>query len=345
MSYFHGDEDAPRYIAINRSLEALGTKTLHNPEFYPFAVAREAAEFAIAQANPKQIPKKRMVPTALKVANEVAGTYDEISLKNWFAFSEPAQDMAWRGFSDADILSAAINTSVNTYVRTTGYLISELTEIQPSSILKVQENYNQYADTSVNEQLHQKIIGQVFEDVIAQGLKQNSALPFMHAANNQNAALVEGKTLGWCASALHAAGVAYDMAQKRGEEAAYFAREEFEGKRSNTKWQDLKKLGKRIIKSYREGAPVAMSDMEDMTKGIDGLKNLLRSVEKTMNDPHYKQTHERSRPKPKTPAASLRATMPSPIPAAPLPGPGLGTSGTAYPPAQQDARTTDDSQQ
>ena len=255
----------------------------------------------LGQTNSTQITRKKVIPAALKIASDVAGTFDEIQLKNWIGFVEPAQDMAWRGLKENDILGAAINTSPNTYIRAIGYMISETLKIKPASALLVQETYSLFADNQFNEQIHKRIIGEIFEDVIAQGLKQNSHVPFLALAYEQNESLTEGKIIGWCASALYDAGAAYEKAKGKGADPLLYAREEFECKRDNTKWNDLRKLGKRIIQSHRQGATVSMEDLKNLSKGIEGLKNLIKSVEKTLTDSHYRQKkHEHDWPKPKT---------------------------------------------
>src|SRR5690606_35111349 len=102
----------------------------------------EATEFALAKTDPRNLPRKKLVPTALKMAHEIGLAFDEIALKSWLAFAEPAQDMAWRGYSEAEIISAAVNTSPNTYVRTIGYLIAELAGITPTPPAEIRETYS-----------------------------------------------------------------------------------------------------------------------------------------------------------------------------------------------------------
>ena len=330
MSSFNRDKESTRRLGLNRGTAALHTRSLYSPEYYPYVIAMEAAEFAIGQINAENISKKRKIPMALKIAYEVGYTFDEINLKHWLAFAEPAQDMAWRGFKEEEIVSAAINTSQNTYIRAIGYLVSELAAIEPASILHIRENYSPFADNEFNENLHDKIVDQIFQDVIAQGLKQNSSVPFVTMANQQNNALTEGKTIGWCASALQAAGAAYDSAKRDGAEPEELARAEFQSKRVKTRWEDLKELGKRIIRQQRQGHNITMSDVKELSHDMKHMKNLEQSLEKTMEDPHYQQklaaANELSAiPRQPAPAASLRAApAAAPIAAQNLSMPGLG---------------------
>lgn len=347
ISSFHRDKEAVRRTALTRGLSALNTRSLYSPEYYPYVIALEATEYALNQIDPKTLSKKKVVPAALKVAREVGMTFDEITLKHWLAFAEPAQDMAWRGYNSAEILSSAINTSPNTYVRAIGYLISELAAIEPVSIVEIRETYSPYADDEFNEKLHNKVIDQIYQDIIAQGLKQNSALPFLNMANQQNHALTEGKVTGWCASALHAAGQAYESAKASGAEPEHHAAREFASRRQNTAWGDLKELGKRVIRSHRQGSPVTVSDLKDLSKDIEGLKALRQSVEKTAADPQFRHqlaAANELRPDPgmapMAPAPVLAASPRTPAYAASVPGLGGGSRLAATRPAQRQAEET-----
>jgi len=355
ISALHRDKEAVRRTALTRGINALHTKSLYSPEFYPYVIALEAAEFALGQINASQIPKKKLIPVALKVAREVGMTFDEITLKNWLAFAEPAQDMAWRGYSEAEILSAAINTSPNTYVRAIGYLISELTSIVPAPIAEIRETYSPFADNVFNEKLHNKMVDQIYQDIIAQGLKQDSATPFVQMANQQNNALTEGRIMGWCASALQAAGSAFDSAKRNGQKPEQFATREFDAGRNNTNWNDLDELGKRVIKSHRDGDPVTMSDIKELSGDIATLVALRQSVEKTLADPHYRhqiaavnELHAvpKMAPEMTTPAPVLTATPAAPVHAISIPG--LGGSkkvAAAQTAVQQKKKTQDEGKQ
>ncbi len=289
MTTFHRDSDAIKRTGQERGLNALHTRSMHAPEYYPYLIAMEATRYARKEIDLKKLPRKRLVPTALTVAKDVAMTFDEIALKNWFAFSESAQDMAWRGYKEAEILSAAINTSPNTYVRAIGYQIAEICSIEPASIVDIRESYSPYADDEFNEKLHNKIIDSIYQDIIAQDLKQNSGMPFLNMANKQNMDLTEGKIVGWCAPSLQAAGNAFDHARQNGGAPEEHVAREFAINRRHTGWDDIKELGQRIIKTHRTGKTVTLSDLKDLSKDIENLKALRQSVEKTLSDPQYKQ--------------------------------------------------------
>ncbi|MCB9991065.1 MAG: hypothetical protein H6867_06760 [Rhodospirillales bacterium] len=349
MSAFNRDKAGIRDIALKRGTAALHTRSLYSPEYFPYVIAMEATEYALDQIDTINISKKRKIHSALKIAHHVGMSFDEINLKSWLAFAEPAQDMAWRGFSEPEIVSAAINTSQNTFIRAIGYLIAELAKITPAPILQIRENYSPFADNDFNESLHEKVVDQIFQDVIAQGIKQNSAAPFMTMANQQNNALTEGKTLGWCASALHAAGKAYLSSDRNSDTIETVVREEFRSKREKTQWDDLKDLGKKIVRYQREGHLVTMSDVRELAQDIKALEHLQESLTKTMEDPHYQyklaaanELANTAAHAPKGPA--LAAATPKAGPSIPAAGfgftaPGLGGGQRAIPPATQQTQT------
>lgn len=342
ISTFHRDQDAPRKLALLRGRGALYTRSLFSPEYFPYIVSYDAAAYAIAQADPQHITRKKFVPAALRIAHDVGRTFDEITLKSWLSFAEPSQDMAWRGYSAEEILGAAINTSPNTAVRTVGYMISELCAIRPASILKIKENYSPFAEDSANETLHQTMVDHIYRDVVAQGLSQNSGLPFLRMANMQNSALTEGKIMGWCAGALQAAGMAFDSARHTGEEPELTATREFMSKKQATPWDDLGELGRRVIRSKRTGHNVAMEDLQTLCRDIEGLKQLRQSVERTMSDPQFqpKTPAPRAEPAvaPKGPAPKAAPAPHTPAPAGPSMG-GMGPRAVPMSPVRQ-VRTT-----
>src|SRR5690606_11737389 len=105
------DYEAIRKLAHMRGLNALVRRSGHTPEYFPFIIAMEATEFAAQQLRRRNLSKKKLLPAALQAAHEIGKTFDDILLRQWLGFSQPAQDMAWRGFEKDEILSAAINTS------------------------------------------------------------------------------------------------------------------------------------------------------------------------------------------------------------------------------------------
>ena len=346
MGVFHRDRDAAQRISKTRSENTIATRALYSPEFSPFPIALDATVFAIDKADPKNISKKRMISEAQKITSKVGQIYGSNSVTNWIKFCEPAQDMAWRNFSDEEILGAAIHTSPDTYVRATGYLVAEQTGTSPASVLDIRESYSPFADDEFNSNIHDRVIDQTFNDIIAQVARSHSASPLFELAHQQNEALTNGHILGWCASALQAAGVAVLSGIEQGEKSPEdLAAERFRDQRNHTNWEELSLLGKNIIKSQRSGQPVTMRDIDDLAKDIAGLKALRASVQNTLEAPEYTQQLAAVSELDSVPAqmigmeAAPSVTKPAPVAAQPIVAPGLG--GTSKPIKQNTAQESE----
>lgn len=338
LSYLNGDKDAALRTARARSMGALSTRSLHSPEFYPFAIAKEALDYALKKIASQNIPKKSHISTALKIANEVGMAFDEQSLVNWLSFSEPAQDMAWRGYPREKILSAAINTSPDTQVRALGCLVSEVSGIAPTPFIEIQETYSPYADDKFNAKLHETSVDCVFEDIIAQCLDTNSPDPFLSMANMQNELLTEGHSVGWCASALQAAARGFEYAAHNGNEPSQLARREFDTERHKTAWGSLRDLGRKIVDQQRHGHIVTMGSVQKLCDDIKDADAIQKSVAATIADPSYRRKMAatkglapRMEPQPAGPAliAGLDLSGPRLTAAPPVPGGKTATIRTA----------------
>ena len=328
------DRDAIHDIGRLRALNTLGTRSAHMPEFYPYAIAMEAAEFAFSEIGKKQPSKRMVIPAALKLAHEIDRSIDPESLMNWFSFCEPAQDMAWRGFSKEDILSAAINTSPDTFVRSTGHLIKEITALAPTPFLNISAIYSPFADDAINEKLHDKLIEQIFEDVIAKGISLHSPDPFIKLANKQNEELSEGRMMGWCAGALQAAARALERSTEGDRQTEQLIRKEFKESRNNTDWDTLNNLGTRIVKHQRDGEIITLSRLSEIAGEDKSSRAIQAAVQTTINDPEYQNkleylnvpTPHSLAPRGPAPSAAPRISAPGPR----IPGPfipGMGGSG------------------
>lgn len=345
------DYEAIRRIAISRGENSLMRIPGHTPEYYPFAIAMEAAEYATQNLRKRNLSRKKLLPAALQAAREIGLTFDEMLLRQWIGFSQPAQDMAWRGFDKNEILSAAINTSPITHIRATGYMISEIIEVPPASILNINKSYSPFADDKFNEKLHHKLVNKIFEDVIAEGLKRNSSDPFTETAERQNQQMTEGIVIGWCAAALQAAARGFETALANGSQPAIAARREFENEREKTAWQTLRDLGKKIIRQTRGGEAVTLSTLAELTNDTSANAAIRRSVQATLKAPGYQQRlsavselHNHPSmvrgPAPRAAQKLRAAPAAAPVNAAGLTPPALGGGGATRPQQKQAAAST-----
>lgn len=287
MCSFKKDIGAIKAMAKLRGNASMERITYNCPENFPFPIAIDTVEELFSKFNFDRCPKKQRLKSALKLAHQISLAYDQEALIQWPAFCEPAQDMTWRGMDKSRIIAAALNTSSNTHVRTIAYILEEVLEITPSPIEKIHDTYSPFADLRLNEKLHNKIIDTICQDVIAQGISQNSAMPMIKKANEQNTELTFGQTLGWCASALQAAARAFDAAKKNGTDAPAAAKQEFLEQRERVSWADIERVGQRVIKKQRAGQNVTLSEVRKLSEDIKSLESLKKSVEKTISDPAY----------------------------------------------------------
>ncbi|NCC22891.1 MAG: hypothetical protein EOM26_10590 [Alphaproteobacteria bacterium] len=336
MMAMQGEKDAIAKLARERSLRALTPNAGYRAEDYPYIIAMEAAQFAYRAASKNPSAKVRMVHTALQISEEVGQTFEEASIRQWWAFSQPAQDMAWRGYRMEEILGAAVNTSDDPYVRATGLLIYEVTGVMPSSSANLAGVYNAYADAELSARCHNEAVEEVFEGIVAQGVFENSGNPFLAAANEQNHRLTEGKIFGWCASALQAAAGAFESALADGSSPSQAARKEFEQERSKTDWDTIKKLGDKIIEQRRFGYAVTFTDLLELCRQMPEFTPVRNSLENTIKDPSFQRKLEAAADlaaepslAPSSPHAAPK-TAPRAAPGGPqfaTPAPGLGGNG------------------
>ncbi len=358
MMEFRGHKGYAHTLAEQRTLESLTTTAGHSPEDYPFPLAIESTEFALESL--KKWPKNpsNKLKQAYSVSKHVGRVFDEDSIQQWWDFSSAAQEMAWKKISKEAILGAATNTSDNPFIKATGLLLSNISGITPSESYELEKTYNAFISSHTNKERHLSTIDERFEAIMEQGLKEESNAPFIKEANHQNDNLRNGVILGWCASALHAAGNAFEGAIKLEKIPEHAARLEFEGRKGETKWEELHKLSGKIQNQQRDGYAVTLTDIATLCEKSLGLSSVLSSIEKTLKDPsHISRFSEEpnfalARLGPSTPQAAPKVSPPVAAPAMAPPTPGLGSRATVrrpvtkqQTPPQTNSKTEKDDQQ
>ncbi len=336
MCALEGEQDAMGNLARQRSTDSVTPVQARRAEDYPFPIALEPAQFAYNALTAIKPSKEKFMHFAQRVALEVGRTFEDASIREWWAFSEPAQDMAWRNYPADHILGCAAFTCEDPLVRSTAHLVSDITGIAPEDVLKSGTSYNAFARNNQNQILHREIAEKTFEDAIARGVMEESGRPLITAANEQNENLTEGIILGWCANALQAAGRAFENALVTGISPAQAARMEFMGTKDIPTWDSLKKMGDDIIDQKRKGFGVTMGNIAEIGNSNPEFAPVLNSLRVTMKDPDYVRKLEAANdlatrptiapagPAPKGPAPKEPAPAPAFIPAAPAPGLGGG---------------------
>lgn len=287
MSGLMGEENSIDILAKQRAIDSLNPIHARRAEDYPFVIAVESAKHAYKKLIAINPPKNKFMFYARQLAMAVGQTFDDGSIRQWWAFSEPAQDMAWRSFSKDIILGCAVNASEDPFVRATGHLVSELSEITPVSSMFLSTSYNAFINQEHNQTLHREMIEKAFEEAIAKGAAQESGQPLIVAANQQNEDLAEGRILGWCANALQAAGRAFENALSSGISPVQAARLEFEGTKNTSNWDSLRKIGDDIIEQKRKGFGTTLGTVAEICSQNPLFSPILNSIKVTMKDPSY----------------------------------------------------------
>jgi len=348
-----GRKNTTKKLALKRAEQSLTPITHFKSEDYPFVIAMEASDMAIEEALENRNSSQNNILAARKISVDIGHAFDEESIKQWWEYALPAQDMAWRGISQENILGAALNTSNNPFVRSTAYLINEiLGDVEATDAEDLVNSYNAFLDTGAILDLHREMVDAAFEEAITKGLRDSSPEAFMKAANEQNEHLTEGRILGWCANALQNAGKAFDSALKSGTAPDQAARLTFDTRADTPSWDSLKNLGKKIVEEKREGFAVTMGHIAEVCHNNPAFSQVLDSIKITMNDPSYLQKLEAANdlnfiptgpamnapapkgpapnaPGPKGPQLSGPAATPTPMPAPGMGGPGGGNNRSA----------------
>lgn len=316
-------------IAMRRSVNSLRAIAHIRAEDYPYIVASQACELALSElknelaSEPQNL--KAIIEKCRQVSLDIGQAFDEESIKQWWNYTKPAQDMAWRGFSKEDILGAAVNTCDDTFVRATSLLVSQTTNIEPSPASALEYTYNAFLDTKSQAIAHSKLIDTVFEDAMTEVEDDGSngdsgSRALMNAANKQNEKLTEGHILGWCANALQEAAHAFEKALISGSSPTQAARMQFEGNKGDTSWDTLKELGEDIVDQKRNGFAVTMGHIAEICHNHPAFAPVLGSLKITMNDPGYLQKLEAANDLAMTPSTPAHApSTPSVSPKGPAP--------------------------
>lgn len=329
MSGLQGEDDALEIIAHQRASDSISQIVERRAEDYPFVIALESARYAYKELTALQPQRAKFMHFARQLAMEIGQTFDDRSIRQWWGFSEPAQDMAWRNIEKDLILGCAVHTSEDPFVRATGHLVADITALNPVEGGRIKTTHNAYANHEMNQMLHREIMERTFEEAIARGVMEESGRPLIAAANLQNEHLAEGVILGWCGHALQSAARAFEAALSNGMSPTQAARMDFEGNKDATSWETLKKIGDSIIDQKRKGFAVTLGNVAEIANSNPNFAPILGSIRVTMKDPGYIQKLEAANdfalkgpaiggPAPQAPAPKAPAPV-SPAPQAPTP--------------------------
>ena len=338
MMQQRGAKTAVQDLSISRGKRSLVPQTLYRPEDYPFAISKDVMDYSVK--NILGSKREDNLFAMFNLSGKIATSFDKHNLKSWIDFAAPAQILAWNGFSQEQILGTAIYTSPDPFVKATGNLICEITNIVPDRDSPNLTFANPYLDDSVNKINHARLTEETFELAIMRAVESESHLPLISIANDQNEELLKGRVLGWCADALQSAAKTFEMTMKKGLPPAPASRIEFQRLAANSNWDSLDALNSYMVTQRRTGHAMTFTDIADWCAKKAELKPVLESIQMTMADPGYAQklsmANEVPLPGPRIPtptAAPQQAIAPG---FTPTPGMGgmMGGGGVTLPPRQ-----------
>lgn len=282
-----GHENAARTLGALRGAQVLRRSPHHKPENYPFVMGAEATEYALAEIYDTLDARRPRLLRCQDITTEISNATTDDQIRQWWRFCEPAQDMAWRGYDEAEILAAALYTCEDPYVRAIAHQVISLTGIKPNMQKKETAFFNPFVNLQRNSANHYALIQETFEIGLAQGLDHDSSKPLLTAANVQNRDLLQGRFLGWCATALQAAANAFDLALNQGKSPEQAAKLEFEIHRHAAPLEGLEHMSKDIVQRKRKGELVTMEQLPAIARDIPDMEHVIKSIKKTMADPNY----------------------------------------------------------
>ena len=351
-----GYESMIQALASERSLNTMLAKPNGRPWHFPYPLAYQATEKIWTDIIGPKNKNYDPIKTPLDMAHSLLASYEDESFTQWWAFCEPAQEMAWYGELPETILGAALHTSDNPLVKANAILVESALQMSPADETALEGKYNAFVKEETQVERHSHKVEETFELILAQGILKESSRPFMEAANAQNIQLAEGKIFGWCASALQSAGRAFESALSGQREPSQAAQIEFKGAQLQIKYDGLKSVSNEIMKRRQAGQTVTVNDVKDVVGSSEDTFFIERSIETTMNDPEYEQMLDAaltpapivapkapgpSGPAPNSPAPKV---APQAAPQASMPGMGAGPMSGGLPSSPPDSqkRTAED---
>ncbi len=244
-------------LARKRCLMALNKSPGYKAEEYPFPIALDATQIVYDAYNPAPNMRGRLAHQALEMVDEIGQTLDESIIRQWWSFSRAAQEMAWMNVDKNIILSAAIYTSEDPYVRSTAYIVAEALNVEPSPPTDI-DFYNSFTEQEVNERHHFRKCEELFQDLAARSLAEGDPIYFKKLAVDQNKAFLDGKLVGWCSFALLKT---YDVLHKTDLDMAPSlerARQIFDESCKAIPWDRLIEFNNLIIRYRIHGAKLTL---------------------------------------------------------------------------------------
>lgn len=285
MASLEGDDFAIQGILESR-LQALFSRTVDaRPEHFPFLLADQSTKAALSKLREAPPYRKDRMNKALEMTEMVLSVIETLDLKVWLSFARAAQAMVWMGYDVDEVLAACVFTSPNTRVRILGSQASDVLEVKPKDLISINMITNIFAHKEQTEKLHKKYIQNILGECLSRTATVGTIDPFVTMANTQNKRLLKGHVFGWCAWALHRAGIAYEGAERAGENAADKAVETFHAALDTTEWDLLISFALKVMSDCRQNGRISIENVLDIAASESRFWALKRSLIYSVNDP------------------------------------------------------------
>ena len=271
-----GRDEAFETLSKQRAHDTLSAHVSFRAEEFPFPMCIDTLEY-IFKDNINQYKKnKKTILSAIKITEDIGGTYEPTSIEQWRSFSFPAQQMAWAGYDEQTILGAALYTGENTYAQSIADMISETIGVKPKIIANIQD-YNPFTDQEANERLHKKMCKELLDNLQRRLARREDYKLILDVINKQNQAFMEGKVMGWCVPALLPMA---EMIKKCRDDDIFedILREAiniFEQEVENIKWDTLSYLSQKLFYVKRDYGELTWEYILDTTSGDDEFSSIL----------------------------------------------------------------------
>lgn len=233
-----------------------GRALLFWPEDHPMPMAIDGLNVVYKDLKDEAGPKTGPLEHLHYMAEEIGNTYDDISILQWSRFAHCAQEMAWAGYNPNEILSAAIYSSDNPYIRSNAHICAESLNTTPVP-LKNTDTYNPFADEETIERNHLRICRIGFMNLLEKINETDRPEMFFEKAREQTRKLLEGNPIGWCAPALVEAENAYRLFKETRNAEEEMIGNAFQAVCSRIKWRDLQRLNRKLIRQRRMGYDIS----------------------------------------------------------------------------------------
>ncbi len=230
-----------------------------HPENHPLLLAIDGLNVVYKDLKDEIPSKTGLIAHTYYMAAEIGNTYDDISLKQWIRFYLGAQDMAWAGYSNNAILSAAVYSSDSPYIRSNAHICAESLNTTPVP-LKDTNIYNPFADDEKNERLHIRACKMAFMALLERINETEDPNLFFETARKQTKDLLKFKPMGWCAPALIEAENALRLFKETPTTEEEMIGNAFQASLSQIQWKDLKTLNRKFIDLTRKGMDIGPNE-------------------------------------------------------------------------------------